>query len=361
MRIGFFLRDLKIEGVQVVTLRLADTLVKMGHQCELITLNDAQELELTSGIVHHSLDIKKRVSFKKSKRYVEQFLSCVDKLEYNCDKFDAIFSVHGETNDIISYIDNPKFIHCIHNSDEYTYNNKNWFNKLKFKRKLSKKIKDKHVICVSNGIRDFVKSKTNSCALSISTIYNPFDIEKIKKLSLDDPIYQLPQEYILFVGRLENQKNIPLLLDSVSKMTTNIPLVIIGEGSLEVELKQQAIKLGISDKVLFFPFCLNPYSIMRKARVLVLTSNYEGFGNVLVEALICHTSVISTDCPSGPNEILIDSLKDDLIFKFDSEVIAKKMDVILFSNEQRIPCYLYERFSAKLIAEKYIELVEAIN
>ena len=361
MRIGFFLRDLKIEGVQVVTLRLADTLVKMGHQCELITLNDAQELELTSGIVHHSLDIKKRVSFKKSKRYVEQFLSCVDKLEYNCDKFDAIFSVHGETNDIISYIDNPKFIHCIHNSDEYTYNNKNWFNKLKFKRKLSKKIKDKHVICVSNGIRDFVKSKINSCALSISTIYNPFDIEKIKKLSLDDPIYQLPQEYILFVGRLENQKNIPLLLDSVSKMTTNIPLVIIGEGSLEVELKQQAIKLGISDKVLFFPFCLNPYSIMRKARVLVLTSNYEGFGNVLVEALICHTSVISTDCPSGPNEILIDSLKDDLIFKFDSEVIAKKMDVILFSNEQRIPCYLYERFSAKLIAEKYIELVEAIN
>ncbi|WP_279145666.1 glycosyltransferase [Photobacterium carnosum] len=361
MRIGFFLRDLKIEGVQVVTLRLADTLVKMGHQCELITLNDVQELELTSGILHHSLDIEKRVSFKKSKQYVEQFLSCVDKLEYNCDKFDAIFSVHGETNDIISYIDNPKFIHCIHNSDEYTYNNKNWFNKLKFKRKLSKKIKDKHVICVSNGIRDFVKSKTDSCALSISTIYNPFDIEKIKKLSLDEPIYQLPPEYILFVGRLENQKNIPLLLDSISKMTTNIPLVIIGEGSLEVELKQQAIKLGISDKVIFLPFCLNPYPIMRKARVLVLTSNHEGFGNVLVEALICHTSVISTDCPSGPNEILIDSLKYNLIFKFDSEVIAKKMDVILLSNEQRIPCYLYERFSAKLIAEKYIELVEAIN
>ncbi|MEC6883325.1 glycosyltransferase [Photobacterium piscicola] len=361
MRIGFFLRDLKIEGVQVVTLRLAETLVNMGHQCELITLNGAQELELVSGILHHSLDIEKRVSFKKSKQYVEKFLSCIERLEENNDKFDAVFSVHGETNDIISYIDNPKLIHCIHNSDEYTYNNKNWFDKLKFRRKLSKKIKAKHVICVSNGIRDFVKAKTNSSALSISTIYNPFDIEKIKQLSLEEPIYKLPQDYILFVGRLEMQKNIPLLLESVSKMKTNIPLVIIGEGSLEAELKQQAIKLGINHKVLFFPFCLNPYSIMRKARVLVLTSNHEGFGNVLVEALICYTSVISTDCPSGPNEILIDSLKDNLIFKFDSEVIAKKMDVILLSNEQRIPCYLYERFSAKLIAEKYIELVEAIN
>lgn len=361
MRIGFFLRDLKIEGVQVVTLRLAETLVNMGHQCELITLNRAQELELAAGVLHHSLDIEKRVSFKKSKQYVEQFLSCVKTLEKNSDKFDAIFSVHGETNDIISYIDNPKLIHCIHNSDEYTYNNKNWFNKLKFKKKLSQKIKAKHVICVSNGIRDFVKSKTDGCALSVSTIYNPFDIEKIKQLSLEDPIYQLPQEYILFVGRLEKQKNISLLLDSVSKMTTNIPLVIIGEGSLEVELKQQAIKLGISDKVIFLPFCLNPYSIMRKAKVLVLTSNHEGFGNVLVEALICQLPVISTDCPCGPNEILIDSLKDNLIFKFDSEIIAKKMDIILLSNEQRIPCYLYERFSAKLIAEKYIELVETIN
>ncbi len=153
------MRDLKIEGVQVVTLRLAETLVKMGHQCELITLNRAQELELASGILHHSLDIEKRVSFKKSKQYVEQFLSCLNKLEHNSDPFDAIFSVHGETNDIISYIDNPKLIHCIHNSDEYTYNNKNWFNKIKFKRKLSTKIKNKHVVCVSNGIRDFCKSK----------------------------------------------------------------------------------------------------------------------------------------------------------------------------------------------------------
>lgn len=360
MRIGFFLRDLKIEGVQVVTLRLAETLMKMGHQCELITLNSAQELELTAGILYHCLDIEKRVSFKKSKQYVEKFLSCIEMLENNNDKFDAIFSVHGETNDIISYIDNPKLIHCIHNSDEYTYNNKNWFNKFKYRIKLSKKIKAKHVICVSNGIRDFVKAKTNNSALSISTIYNPFDIEKIKQLSLEKPVYKLPQDYILFIGRLEKQKNIPLLLDSVSKMKANIPLVIIGEGSLEVKLKQQAVKLGISDKVLFFPFCLNPYSIMRKAKLLVLTSNHEGFGNVLVEALICQLPIISTDCLCGPNEILVDSLKNNLILKFDSEVIAKKIDFILLVNEKKIPYYLYERFSAKLIAEKYIKLVETI-
>ncbi|OBU16657.1 glycosyltransferase [Photobacterium aquimaris] len=359
MRIGFFLRDLKIEGVQVVTLRLAETLMNMGHQCELITLNDAQELELTAGILHHCLDIKKRVSFKKSKQYVDNFLSCIEMLENNNDKFDAIFSVHGETNDIISYIDNPNLIYCIHNSDEYSYNNKNWFDKLKYRKRMSKKIKAKHVICVSNGICDFIKAKTNNSALSVSTIYNPFDIEKIKQLSLEEPVYKLPQDYILFIGRLEKQKNIPLLLDSVSKMTTNIPLVIIGEGSLEAELKQQAINLGINHKVLFFPFCLNPYSIMCKARALVLTSHHEGFGNVLVEALICHTPVISTDCPSGPSEILTGNLHHNLVNNEKDLVI--RLNDIISSPKEIITACTYEHFSAKVIAEKYMKIVKNIN
>ncbi|PSU22369.1 glycosyltransferase [Photobacterium kishitanii] len=361
MRIGFFLRDLKIEGVQVVTLRLAETLVKMGYQCELITLNRAQELELASGILHHSLDIEKRVSFKKSKQYVEQFLSCLNKLEHNSDPFDAIFSVHGETNDIISYIDNPKLIHCIHNSDEYTYNNKNWFNKIKFKRKLSTKIKNKHVVCVSNGIRDFVKAKTDGCALSVTTIYNPFDIEKIKQLSFEEPIYQLPQEYILFVGRLEEQKNIPLLLESISNMTTNIPLVIIGEGSLEADLKQQAIDLGINHKVLFFPFCLNPYAIMRNAKALVLTSNHEGFGNVLVEALICHTPIVSVDCYSGPAEIMSGELSDFLVKKTKPIAVADKIDRLLSDNIVFDFDNTYIKFDATNIAKQYINIIDEIN
>ena len=358
MRIGFFLRDLKIEGVQVVTLRLAETLVNMGHECELITLNRAQELELAAGVLHHSLDIEKRVSFKKSKQYVEQFLSCVKTLEKNSDKFDAIFSVHGETNDIISYIDNPKLIHCIHNSDEYTYNNKNWFNKLKFKKKLSQKIKAKHVICVSNGIRDFVKSKTDGGALSVSTIYNPFDIEKIKQLSLEDPIYQLPQEYILFVGRLEKQKNIPLLLDSVSKMTTNIPLVIIGEGSLEEELKQQAIKLGISEKVIFFPFCLNPYPIIRKARALILTSYHEGLPTVLIEALILGTAAVSTNCPTGPAEILVGKYKKYFIDSNFSQKIAQHIDSVLADIIQVNGNDIIQRFSADIIGQQYLDIIK---
>ncbi|MEC6797655.1 glycosyltransferase [Photobacterium sp. S4TG1] len=358
MRIGFFLRDLKIEGVQVVTLRLAETLVNMGHQCELITLNGAQELELVSGILHHSLDIEKRVSFKKSKQYVEKFLSCIERLEENNDKFDAVFSVHGETNDIISYIDNPKLIHCIHNSDEYTYNNKNWFDKLKFRRKLTKKIKAKHVICVSNGIRDFVKAKTNSSALSISTIYNPFDIEKIKQLSLEEPVYKLPQDYILFVGRLEMQKNIPLLLESVSKMKTNIPLVIIGEGSLEAELKQQAIKLGINHKVLFFPFCLNPYSIMRKARALVLTSHHEGLPTVLIEALILGTAAVSSNCPTGPAEILIGNYSKYLIDSELSKKIAQHIDSVLADIIQVNENDIIQRFSADIIGHQYLDIIK---
>jgi glycosyltransferase involved in cell wall biosynthesis len=102
-------------------------------------------------------------------------------------------------------------------------------------------------------------------------------------------------------------------------------LVILGEGRLRNELLQFAQELGISNDVSFPGFADNPYAYMAKASAYVLSSAWEGFANVLVEALACQTQVISTDCPSGPSEILENGRFGRLVPVGDYQALASAM------------------------------------
>ncbi|WP_318487462.1 glycosyltransferase [Photobacterium leiognathi] len=358
MRIGFFLRDLKVEGVQVVTLRLAETLTTMGYRCDLITLNSDQDLLLPKNVQHHNMGLEKSISYRTASKYVEGFLSYLNALEMDDEPFRAIFSVHGETNDIISFIDDERLVHCIHNSDEYSYNNKNWFKKLKFKRRFSQKINGKHVVCVSYGIKEFVDQYFSGKYLSVSTIYNPFNVDKIIEQAEQPPVYSLPEDYIVFVGRLEKQKNVFLLLETISKLKSDISLVIIGQGKLKDKITDSAKVLGISDRVIIYPFCHNPYPIIKRAKLLALTSIYEGLPTVIIEALILGTHVMSTNCPTGPSEILVNSLNKYLIDSYDAEKIANKIDDILL-DKTKIDCStIRDKFCSESIGKQYIKFIE---
>lgn len=110
---------------------------------------------------------------------------------------------------------------------------------------------------------------------------------------------------ILTVGSFKAQKNHPLLLSSFARMTTpNARLMFVGTGAGEGALRAQAKEMGVADRVIFAGFHKDPTSFYATADLFVLSSNYEGFGNVIVEALACGLPVVSTDCPSGPAEIL---------------------------------------------------------
>jgi len=111
---------------------------------------------------------------------------------------------------------------------------------------------------------------------------------------------------LLGVGRLHVQKDFPNLLRAFAIIRTQRPirLVILGEGELRSELETLAKKLDVSEDVAFPGFVDNPYTWMLRSAVFVLSSTYEGLANVLIEAMATGTSVVSTDCPSGPAEIL---------------------------------------------------------
>jgi len=139
----------------------------------------------------------------------------------------------------------------------------------------------------------------------IQVINNPIDIQKIEKFK-DEPC-RFPFSSFTFVniGRLHPQKNQKMLIEAFYHLNDpHAKLVIIGEGELKEELENLIKDLDIMDRVFLLGRQSNPFAYLSKADTFVLSSDYEGFPNVILEALACDVPVISTDCKSGPREIL---------------------------------------------------------
>lgn len=146
----------------------------------------------------------------------------------------------------------------------------------------------------------------------VITIYNPVDIKKIESLSNESVLdYDFLDEELnlISVGRLSQEKDFKSLIDAIPLLIKkyhlrNVKLLIIGEGPERDNLMSQIESLGLEDVVHLIGFKDNPYKYMKRADIFVLSSKIEGFPNVLLEALGCKLKIVSTDCISGPKEIL---------------------------------------------------------
>ncbi len=166
------------------------------------------------------------------------------------------------------------------------------------------------IVAVSDGVADDLASTAGVNHQSITTIYNPVvtpELEQHARTPLKHPWFAPgAPPLVLAVGRLTLQKDFASLLRAFARVREMRParLMILGDGSRRRDLQLLAERLGIVDDVALPGFVANPYAYMARASVFVLSSAWEGFGNVLVEALACGCPVVSTDCPSGPAEIL---------------------------------------------------------
>ncbi|RYG54071.1 MAG: glycosyltransferase [Chitinophagaceae bacterium] len=154
---------------------------------------------------------------------------------------------------------------------------------------------------IADDLQNYVPDK------QIQTIYNPIDLEEIKKLSAATSPYEFESGYFYFIvlGGLRKEKNHKTLLQAFS-LIKNKPakLLIVGGGELGAELNRLAAGLKISEKVIFLGSRPNPFPLLLQADCLILPSLVEGFPNALLEGLACGKPVISADCYSGPREIL---------------------------------------------------------
>lgn len=170
------------------------------------------------------------------------------------------------------------------------------------------------IVTVSKLIKQDLVQNFGIKEEKIEVIYNPYDMEKIAKLSLEEiddehkEIFEHP--VVINAGRLTAQKGQDNLIKSfkeVKKEVANAKLVILGQGELEEELKNLAVELGLEKDVYFLGFQRNPFKYIQRADVFALSSNFEGFPMCLAESMACKTAVVSTDCKSGPREMLYKS------------------------------------------------------
>jgi glycosyltransferase involved in cell wall biosynthesis len=196
----------------------------------------------------------------------------------------------------------------------------------------------------------------------MTVIHNPIvtpQLLEAARAEPDHPWLRTSQPpIILGAGRLTRQKDFPTLVRAFAQLAphTDARLIIIGEGGERAALERLIGALGLDSRVDLPGFVRNPSSFMRRARLFVLSSAWEGFGNVLVEAMAVGTPVVSTDCPSGPREILADGAFGALVPPADPQALARAM---LGALEQLAdPDALRRRaadFDVEIAARRYLE------
>jgi glycosyltransferase involved in cell wall biosynthesis len=170
------------------------------------------------------------------------------------------------------------------------------------------------IIAISKGVKKDLVDSTSVSEDEIEVIYNPAissveQVEEKSKTPPDHPWFsEVDEPIILGAGRLTDQKDFPTLIKAFRRVRERIDckLIIIGEGSDREELLSLVSDLDIEDHVSLPGYIDNPYRYMKHSDVFVLSSAWEGFGVVLIEAMACGTPIVSTDCKSGPAEILQD-------------------------------------------------------
>jgi glycosyltransferase involved in cell wall biosynthesis len=198
------------------------------------------------------------------------------------------------------------------------------------------------VIAVSGGVKSDLESSFGIPPSKIRVIYNGIDLELIEKNKRLEPEEQgLFSDSALVVcaaGRLKPEKNYPLLLDAFAAARLPKPsrLIILGEGSEKQRLEDQCARLKIKDRVMFLGFKVNPYQYIARSDVFVLSSDFEGFPCVLLEAMACATPIIATDCPSGPGELIISGESGILTPVGDARAMTSALEKMLIDRDYAV-------------------------
>jgi glycosyltransferase involved in cell wall biosynthesis len=218
-------------------------------------------------------------------------------------------------------------------------------------------------IAVSSGVADTIARIARVPRDSIVVVHNP--VTPLPPDGDADPAILAAwgkggRKRLVAVGSLKAAKDYPTMLHMVAKVRphADVDLLILGEGAQRAALEALIRELGLQDCVTLAGFAPNPQAYLRQADLMVLSSVGEGLPTVLIEALACGVPVVSTDCPTGPREILWDGRFGDLAPVGDSDALA--LAVVSALSRSHDPQALIERskdFSIDVAADRYLELL----
>lgn len=168
------------------------------------------------------------------------------------------------------------------------------------------------VIAVSDGVAEGLSTGFGVPPARMEVIANPVDVRRIQARAAEPPEVEVQAPYIMGVGRLVPNKNFALLIEAFAKSGFAGNLLIVGEGPLRAELERLAADLGVADRVKMPGFVANPHALLKRALFYASPSNAEGFPNALVEAMAAGAPALSTNCRSGPAEVLANKRREEV-------------------------------------------------
>ena len=328
-RLAIIIDTLNGGGAEKVCLTLFNAMNAKGIESHLIVLKKKCDYDLQrEQNIHFVFDNPKIKLYKKSVQ--KDAAEKIELLAKNLGNFDACLSNLDETHAIVSKTNLPNCFYVIHNSVEKTLKTQARLGPFKYFRNLRaiKSLNRKNLITVSEGIKKELENSSFVNPKSITTIYNPVDINLIQEKANAKTESIPSQPYVIFLGRVAKQKRIDILIQSFQLLESDVDLVILTNN--RKKLDRIINKNNVKNKnIIVENFKQNPYPWIKNAKALVLSSDYEGLGMVLIEALACGTPVASTNCPHGPNEVLTGDLAQLLATPGDPVELAKKIDLAI--------------------------------
>ena len=219
------------------------------------------------------------------------------------------------------------------------------------------------IVAVSSGVADDLSAQTGVPRKKFRVIYNPVITDAIRTKAatpLDHPWFRAGEPpVILAVGRLDRQKDFPMLVRAFKLIQNCRParLVILGEGPDRSRIERVVNDLGLTASVALPGFEHNPYRYMNRATVFALSSQWEGFGVALVEALAMGMHVVSTNCTYGPAEILCDGKFGMLVPVGDHEAMAQALLAAMERPMRADSSKHLQQFTVRSVALDYMSVV----
>lgn len=331
MKVGLVTTNLRGGGAEKVFLRIGGLLAARGHEVHLVLLEHLVDHAIEPGLRLHALTppgrpctkgfLGKRLAARRLHRRFDELA--------RSGAFDLVISTLPFADEVAALASLPRLWHRIANTltAEIARLEASPAKAERRRARYRRLYGQANLVAVSQGVADDLRHGLGLRNANIERVYNPFDFERLRRLAGEAVAGLLDEPYVVHVGRFAPQKRHDLLLAAWKRAARPEKLVLLAHPDPRLDALIGAH--GLDGRVIVAGFQPNPYPWMKRARLLVLSSDHEGMPNVLVEALACGTAVVSTDCPSGPREILDGALARWLVPCGDAERLAEAITAAL--------------------------------
>ena len=366
----FLINTLGCGGAEKVLVTLLNELADYDYKLYLVIFEDIVDLKeyLNRNVKFICLHKKKKIDFFK---LIFKLKSIINKIEPDIVinfQYYASFVSHAAVS--MSRI-KCKMISCEHSNPAENLD-------VKFTKRLLWSAvsyvynKSDSVVCVSEVVKQSLKNDFHVEEKKLVRIYNPIDLSSITEMAKEKIYHRFFDDengiVIVSVGRLERVKRYDRLIKAflaIHHKIKNSYLLIVGKGSLENELSELISKYNMTDKIELVGFKKNPYPWMARSDIFVLSSDYEGLPMVLIEAMVCRIPVITTDCSSGPGELIENHISGIIAEGKSSNTLSKEIIELSLNPEKRKMILnkaleQCQRFNSETIAREYIKTIEQL-